>query len=859
MMQKRTMYSLLLTSFILVFAFSVASAQNTVTFESKTVARCEANVLNIDVTNAADISAFEIVFEINSTAGGAFFDAVNVSWDAGLTSLTNRVVDLSGVDYVSPDTVRIAGMLTDPGDACLAGGTTTVAQVEFTTNDACAGTVALDGAVFTCPTNPLVVAQTQFIDCATTTVVAASVVAGTVTIQNQAPTIDPIADATVHWGDTYIGQATGDDPDLHTTPGGCESLTYALVSGPAGFNVNANGAMTWTTGGADVCNPDPILVEIIDQCGGADTTSFNICVYNDPPTITCPTDTVHIIWGETAMGTVVGNDPDGGPSPLMYTVASFSGPGTPTINAATGAWEWPTLEENGYQGLFELCLAVSDGANTCDPCSPENADTCCVYIRVIPTMSVYIEKTHGTFQGQPEEVSIYLDSTIQPADEMGGFDFLISYDASALTFQSAEPGQLLLDCGWEYFTFRYGPNGNCGPGACPSGMLRIVSIAETNNGANHPSCFTGTAGQLALLHFLVTNDRNYECQYVPIRWMWYDCGDNAISSVSGDTLYISRHVYEFEDTLGLNPIENDTMSFPTMFGAPAVCDIDTGDGKPDPERVIDFWNGGIDIACADSIDARGDLNLNGLAYEIADAVLYSNYFVHGLGVFNINLQGQTAASDVNADGIPLSVGDLVYLTRVIVGDALPYPKVVTPVNVQLVNHDGTLTITSDVPMGAAYVVAEGSVTPTLLADEMDIKYAYDAEQNVTRILVYSIGTGSFTGEFLHVPGTITSMELATYQGHPVKLDMVPAEFSLNQNYPNPFNPSTTISFGLPVASEYNLTIFNITGQEVAHFSGSAEAGIVEIEWDANNLASGVYFYRLDVGSFSDTKKMVLLK
>ena len=72
---------------------------------------------------------------------------------------------------------------------------------------------------------------------------------------------------------------------------------------------------------------------------------------------------------------------------------------------------------------------------------------------------ITIEKTHNTLQGMYEYVSI----TIENSDlEMGGFDFLIAYDASALTFMEATPGQLLEDCDWEYFTYRYGAFGNCG-------------------------------------------------------------------------------------------------------------------------------------------------------------------------------------------------------------------------------------------------------------------------------------------------------------------------------------------------------------------------------------------------------------
>jgi hypothetical protein len=72
MMRKRMIYSLLLTSFILVFALASSQAQ-TVTFESKSAKRCENGVLNVTVDSPSDLSAVEIVFEVTSTSGGAFF------------------------------------------------------------------------------------------------------------------------------------------------------------------------------------------------------------------------------------------------------------------------------------------------------------------------------------------------------------------------------------------------------------------------------------------------------------------------------------------------------------------------------------------------------------------------------------------------------------------------------------------------------------------------------------------------------------------------------------------------------------------------------------------------------------------
>ncbi|MCK4572981.1 MAG: T9SS type A sorting domain-containing protein, partial [candidate division Zixibacteria bacterium] len=216
-----------------------------------------------------------------------------------------------------------------------------------------------------------------------------------------------------------------------------------------------------------------------------------------------------------------------------------------------------------------------------------------------------------------------------------------------------------------------------------------------------------------------------------------------------------------------------------------------------------------------------------------------------------------AASDVNADGLTLSVADLVYLIRVVIGDALPYAKI-APAAINFTVDAGMVNVES--AMGAAYVVVEGDATPTLLVDNMEMRYAYDADINATRVLVYSMEEGAtFDGTFLNANGTVVSAEFATYEGAPVTAKLVPTAYSLSQNYPNPFNPTTNIAFDLPQTSDYSLRVFNVTGQKVAEFAGSSEAGTVVIEWDAQDQASGIYFYKLAAGNFTATKKMVLLK
>ena len=83
---------------------------------------------------------------------------------------------------------------------------------------------------------------------------------------------------------------------------------------------------------------------------------------------------------------------------------------------------------------------------------------------------------------------------------------------------------------------------------------------------------------------------------------------------------------------------------------------------------------------------------------------------------------------------------------------------------------------------------------------------------------------------------------------------------LNQNYPNPFNPTTTISFSIPSSAFTSLKVYDILGNEVATLvNEEKQAGNYELQFDASNLSSGIYLYKLQVCSFVETKKMILIK
>jgi len=118
----------------------------------------------------------------------------------------------------------------------------------------------------------------------------------------------------------------------------------------------------------------------------------------------------------------------------------------------------------------------------------------------------------------------------------------------------------------------------------------------------------------------------------------------------------------------------------------------------------------------------------------------------------------------------------------------------------------------------------------------------------------------FRGDFLGgLEGNVITLEMATYDGAPVTAKLVPEEFALYPCYPNPFNPITTISFALASSVDYELVVYNAPGQTVETFTGHGGPGLERVDWNVTGYSSGVYFYRLTAGDFTDTKKMVLLK
>jgi GH35 family endo-1,4-beta-xylanase len=121
--------------------------------------------------------------------------------------------------------------------------------------------------------------------------------------------------------------------------------------------------------------------------------------------------------------------------------------------------------------------------------------------------------------------------------------------------------------------------------------------------------------------------------------------------------------------------------------------------------------------------------------------------------------------------------------------------------------------------------------------------------------LYSLARGGVTSLGSYIVGRFKIMTGVSHESM-----TTPKEFSLGQNYPNPFNPSTTIRFTLPKTVFVSLKVYDVAGREAATLlSGETPAGSYAMEWNALNVPSGTYFYRLQAGTFVATRKLMLVR
>ncbi|MFH1372214.1 MAG: leucine-rich repeat domain-containing protein, partial [bacterium] len=178
-------------------------------------------------------------------------------------------------------------------------------------------------------------------------------------------------------------------------------------------------------------------------------------------------------------------------------------------------------------------------------------------------------------------VGLYMNA----AEELGGFDLLIDYDPSSMSFEMATIATTEIEA-WEYFI----------DSIVDSNRIRLVAIADVNNGPFHPPTESLTPNGLAvLLQFFVAFDSNLYGQYLPIDFYWVDCGVNTLSNVDGSEDFVDLQIYSAESVLIWD--EDDDINYPegsrpAGLGFSDDCLTDF----PDARRCAIFQHGGVCVA-----------------------------------------------------------------------------------------------------------------------------------------------------------------------------------------------------------------------------------------------------------------------
>lgn len=454
------------------------------------------------------------------------------------------------------------------------------------------------------------------------------------------------------------------------------------------------------------------------------------------------------------------------------------------------------------------------------------ADTALVTININATTLYMLSLDNRTVDlGEKTDFMIYLDNKLPVAS----FNLLINHDPLALVPLSITKVGTRAEY-FEYFNYVLNENGY-------AGNMRLQGIADLSSSGIPP--LAAGDGAIVKINFQVTGNLDFSGYNLPVRFIFRDVvNDNTMTDSAG--VKITREEI----------VHND--------GSVQIRDI-----------------GQVKI---------GDINLNGLAYEISDIIYFTNYFINPF-VYRFSAL-QYANSDVNQDGYVATVADLVTLiNRVVSGN---YP------NKAALEENLTAVITTVTTEGQTTFTCEsafrvGGVLLVLKTDRTinygDIKNVvagmtvdYRQEGGEVRLLVYDINGASLpsgTNDLFAIEGLtdfeVTAVDLASAAGQYAAVSFgfaeptVPENFVLYQNYPNPFNPDTRIDFTLPNTTRVELTVFNILGKKVKVLAnGEYNAGGHSVIWDGRDddgaaVSSGIYFYRLVTPEASVSRKMMLLK
>ncbi len=454
----------------------------------------------------------------------------------------------------------------------------------------------------------------------------------------------------------------------------------------------------------------------------------------------------------------------------------------------------------------------------------------------IGQMTATIGEEDCTFiwPGESDWMNFYLDAC-GDCFCLGGFVFTVAYDPALLDMGAVERGAILM--GGTYWNVN---EGVAGPGTVRFTFINDLGPDSTQG---EPICAIPDDSYLFRMHFSLDPDYNYPAD-------------------------MELPIYFVDEGYNFNNVTDDE-GYAVWF--PDGC-VDDPDSSYYGTLDLALEPGCIKVASIHNI-VMGDINANGFPFEAGDVVLLANHLMDPVAYPFTNRQ--LHASDVNGDGIMPSVADLIYMINVLngydgFGKLAPLAVEATVSMPANASGDVDVTINSEAAVGGAVIeIAHAGVELGVPTADVNIEYSDNGE--VMTVVVYSDEpmTNNVEGFTLPILGegnvSINNVQVSDNRG--ALLDSrsevaaaIPEVFSVNQNFPNPFNAKTSIAYGLPTDADVNISIYNVAGQLVESMDlGHVQAGTHSVVWDASDVASGVYFYKVDAGSFTETMKMTLLK
>lgn len=537
---------------------------------------------------------------------------------------------------------------------------------------------------------------------------------------------------------------------------------------------------------------------------------INVINQNRDPELSLP-ESLQVAAGNELVFQVRKWDPD----LEQVTLEALDPPPGASFDAGSGIFDWSP--DPADTGVWSVSFRATDRSG--GECLGE------AEVKVMPPSTFSLSMgVDQSILGGVVEVPIIL---VNP-EPISGMELLIQYDPTTFAFLEASR----LDArtkDWEYFYCRDRAAGLYR-------QVKIVGIADFPNQTNIVPLFPDS-GAVVYLRFKVTNDPGLSGLLVPLEFYCFDFTDNTLSTPQGQ--FIGR------ERISLN-------------------------------------NGGVLIKEGNTV--VGDVNQNGMAYEVGDAVKLA---AHLSGAKPLTSQ-QLINADVDQDGRMGTLTDLVLLIQRIIeqqtvprqeGDGSEEPALV---RITSESSQTSILLESECPVGGALVVFKGrnsNLGAVELAPQIkDVDLYTSKVGDELRVLLIGreaqplpLGDRLFS---LSGDGfDAVDVSLADCEGELISArneyneGSLPTRYALYQNYPNPFNPTTNIRYfvGANGPAKVALKVYNVAGQLVRILVDEDRSpGEHQVMWDGKNergedVASGVYFYRLSVVDYSENRRMLLLK